>query len=106
VKRALPYLAYAFVVGMSAFGHWRIAVAAQHDEAARCVTAWETRQDIRSAIAGAASVPVESLIAVVPNADPARVQAYRDEATRRIRDATGQLADPACDLEAARDRLE
>jgi hypothetical protein len=105
VKRLLPYLAYAFVVGMSAFGHWRIAVDAQHDDAARCVTAWEVRQDIRSAIAGAATVPVEALIAVVPDADPAQVTAYRDEATRRIGEATGEIADPDCDLEAARERL-
>ena len=105
MRRLLPYVAYAFVVGMSAFGHWRIAAVAQHDGAARCVAAWETRQDIRSAISGAASVPVEALIAVVPDADPDQVAAYRDEATRRIEAATGQLADPDCDLAAAKDRL-
>ncbi len=105
MKRVLPYLAYGFVVGMSAFGHWRIAVAADHDEAARCVVAWETRGDIRAAIASAATVPVESLIAIVPNADPERIAAYRDEATRRIQEATGELADPDCSLSEAKERL-
>lgn len=105
MKRLLPYLAYALVVGMSAFGHWRIAEDAAHDEAARCVAAWETSQDIRSSIADAASVPVESLIAVVPDAEPERVAAYRAEAARRIGDAVDKIQDPDCDLDAARRRL-
>lgn len=105
MRRLLPVAAYLLVVGMSAYGHWRIAADAQHDEAARCVAAWESRQDIRSAISDAASVPVEALIAVVSDADPARVAAYRAEAASRIKAATDKIADPDCDLEAARDRL-
>lgn len=106
MKRILPYAAYAFVVGMAAFGHWRIAVDATRDEAARCVAAWETSADIRSAIASAATVPVEALIVVVSDADPAQVAAYREEAARRIRAATEELTDPDCDLDVARDRLD
>lgn len=105
-KRFLPYAAYAFVVGMSAFGHWRIASAASHDDAIRCVSAWEARQDIRSSIAEAANVPVEALIAVVPDADPAQVTAYREETARRIKAATDKITNPGCDLKAARDRLD
>lgn len=104
-RALLPVAAYLFVVGMAAFGHWRIAVDADHDEAVQCVAAWETSQDIRSAIAGAAAVPVEALIAVVPDADPAQVAAYRDEAARRIEAATDRIVDPDCDLETARKRL-
>lgn len=105
MRRLLPIAAYLFVVGMAAFGHWRIAVDATHDEAARCVAAWETRSDIRAAISGAATVPVEALITVVPDADPAQVAAYRDETARRIDAATDKITDPPCDLDAARRQL-
>lgn len=57
------------------------------DDARQCVGAWETRTGVLSLI--------EGLVAASPDADPARVAAFREDMNRR-------LPDPVCDLDRAR----
>jgi hypothetical protein len=50
-------------------------------------------------------VPVDALIAVFPDADPADIDIYRSAAAAGIDRATAGVEDPDCDLDAAKDRL-
>lgn len=91
--------------------------------AQQCVTAWEGRNQIRTAIdaathAGAkvgTRVGAQALIGVATNADPDRIRQYLDgiaaglaadpELQADIDAAVAELPDPTCDLDAARARL-
>jgi hypothetical protein len=97
--------AYILVVAVSAFGFWYVEDVRADAEAQDCVAAWQARDDIREAIKAAATVPVEAAVAVFPNAAADRIQQLRDEAERRIVEATTSIRDPDCDLQAAHKRL-
>ena len=92
--------AYLAVVVVGAGGLWRVETTARRasdlaekveredelGDARQCVNAWEGRRGVRSLIDG--------LVAASSSADPARVQAFREDMARR-------LPDPECDLDAA-----
>jgi hypothetical protein len=111
--RHRPHLvAYLLIAGGAATGVWRVEATASEaqrtadavhelvldNEAARCVISWDRLDDIRRAI----PIPGEAIIAVSPDADPARVAEFRAAVDARIREA---YPNPDCDLDAARRRL-
>jgi len=71
---------------------------AELDEARRCVTSWESRRQIREAIA----VPGEAIIEAIPRIDPEVVRVFRESVQRQV---LAIYPDPTCDLEAARARV-
>ena len=98
-------VAYAVVVLAAAAGMWRMETTVNrldteiNDRAATaCVQAWERVEQIRAAIV----IPGEAIIEVA-DADPERVEEFRDAVDRRVGET---LADPDCDLAAAQRRLE
>ena len=103
--------AYALIVVVMAFGLWRVEdqgnriereSATRADET--CVTGWMVRADIRSAIDRATRAGAEAIIAIA-DAEPQVVEAYRAQIEDRIQAAVDEIADPDCDLDAARRRL-
>lgn len=99
----------ALLSALSAAG----AIKAQRDmssevrarEAQQCVTSWETREDIRDAVAIAATAGAEALIATATDAEPAKVAAFRLAIAGQVKTARAQIPNPACDLAAAKRRL-
>jgi hypothetical protein len=97
--RGRPHLAaYLFFIGVNALAFWTLSNVVQDNEAQRCVNSWESRAQIREAI----PIPGEAIIEVAPDADPAKVEAFRAAVDRRIRET---FPNPDCNLEAARRRL-
>jgi hypothetical protein len=94
--------------------HQRAAI--QTDEARRCVTAWETREDIRDSVErgtrGGARVTTAVLvqIAAVQGVSPERVDLLRSAMAGLTQDevdaARAEIPDPDCDLDAAKRRLD
>lgn len=78
---------------------------ARHDEAAFCVAAWDDNERTRVAIGVAANASAEALISVFPEAPPDRIAGYRASVAAQAEQAQAELADPDCDLEAARAEL-
>lgn len=78
---------------------------AAHDEAALCLAAWDDNERTRVAISIAANASAEALIAVFPEAPPDRIAGYRASVAAQAEQAQAELADPECDLEAARAEL-
>jgi hypothetical protein len=99
------------IVGIA--GLWRVETTANRaedtanavdeivaeNEAQGCLRAWESREQIRQAIA----IPSEALIEVATDAPPAQIDAFRASINRRIAEA---YPDPECDLAAAQARLD
>jgi hypothetical protein len=84
---------------------------AELDAAGQCVVAWEVRQQIRASdeahglAAGEALLEVASARDEPP--DPAVVAAYRDALRRHLTSSEADpIEDPACDLAAARRKLD
>lgn len=98
--------AYLVMVALFVFSIWRVEQVRLDDRARGCVAAWERTEGTRNAIDRAATVPTEALIAVVADADPAQVDAFRAETKAGIDAAVAEVVDPACDLDAAMERLD
>lgn len=84
------------------------------EEAQRCVTSWETREDIRDAVErgtrGGARVGSEALIAIATEAQPETIAQYRAYLTQladaEVAAARAEIPNPECDLSDARETLE
>lgn len=124
--RAQPWLAAAVAAlvasALLSAATGRMAVLAlqgqqaeQADRAAEdCATAWATAAQMRNAVAvatrGGSRAATEALIRLRPDADPDDVSLLRALLTEvtntEVRTARAEIADPECDLAAARARLD
>lgn len=76
---------------------------AEHDEAVRCVAAWEGRENSRDMAEKTYRRNAETLAGFAR--DPTLIAAYQEQVEQDVAEIRATLPDPDCDLAAARDRL-
>lgn len=114
--------AYAAVVIAGTWGLWSVRdqqdrldrvvrdqqVAAVVDQANRCVTSWETREDIRDAIEKGARAPASAITRLVVELgrDTSALDRLNVLVGEEITAARGEISDPTCDRDAAQHLLD
>lgn len=103
--RALRLGAYLLVVVIGGVGLLRQEVIYRDGQARDCVAAWEDRGHIRDMAEKGYRRNAETLIAIATNADPDLIASYRDLVERDVDEIRVTLPNPACDLDAALNRV-